>query len=116
MKASEQAEAIKDRIAPMLAFLHRLKSLDFLPNDPQYVLVAALALGRAVVLGRWAAFQLRRRRSKRSDLTVDFSESRQTSDLMTQNRRKRRYGMETAPPDQHGRTGLKQVDSSRRSF
>jgi hypothetical protein len=34
MKANEQAEAIKDRIAPMLAYLHRLKARDFLPNDP----------------------------------------------------------------------------------
>jgi hypothetical protein len=48
MKASdlttEQAEAIKDRIAPMLAYLHRLKARmderDYLPNDPLYVLVA----------------------------------------------------------------------------
>jgi hypothetical protein len=44
MKASdltkEQAEAIKDRIAPMLAYLHRLKARDFLPNDALYVLVA----------------------------------------------------------------------------
>jgi hypothetical protein len=44
MKASdlttEQAKAIKDRIAPMLAYLHRLKAwIDFLPNDPLYVLV-----------------------------------------------------------------------------
>ena len=48
MKASdlttEQAKAIKDRIAPMLAYLHRLKARmderDFLPNDPLYILVA----------------------------------------------------------------------------
>ena len=47
MKASdlttEQAGAIKDRIAPMLAYLHRLKARmderDFLANDPLYVLV-----------------------------------------------------------------------------
>jgi hypothetical protein len=43
MKASdltkEQAEAIKVRIAPMLAYLHRLKVRDFLPNDLLYVLV-----------------------------------------------------------------------------
>jgi hypothetical protein len=35
----EQAEAIKDRVAPMLAYLHRLKARDFLPNDPLYLLV-----------------------------------------------------------------------------
>jgi hypothetical protein len=39
----EQAAAIKDRVAPMLAYLHRLKARmderDFLPSDPLYSLV-----------------------------------------------------------------------------
>jgi hypothetical protein len=45
VKAAEQAETIKDRIAPMLAYLHRLRDrMDergFLPTDPVYVSVAA---------------------------------------------------------------------------
>ena len=38
--SSRIGKAVKDRIAPMLAYLHRLKArIDFLPDDPLYVLV-----------------------------------------------------------------------------
>jgi hypothetical protein len=68
MKAStEQAEAIKDRIAPML---HRLKArTDSLPNDPLYVLVTdareSLHSLWIVQPRRGMAFRLTCRRSKR---------------------------------------------------